>query len=113
MIIWGVQNKLNKLYNAFSNAFSIDESVNEDALQGPETKDVYKVGDTIIYRDGNKAKSGTIEHRSQDRGINSFKYYIKSDSDGKGYFVKHDNVVGINLEEESSTSQGGASFTPW
>ena len=25
----GVQNKLNKLYNAFSNAFSIDESVNE------------------------------------------------------------------------------------
>ena len=108
----GVQNKLNKLYNAFSNAFSIDESVNEDALQGPETKDVYKVGDTIIYRDGNKAKSGTIEHRSQDRGINSLKYYIKSDSDGKGYFVKHDNVVGINLEEESSTSQGGASFTP-
>ena len=90
----------------------LNESVNEDALQGPETKDVYKVGDTIIYRDGNKAKSGTIEHRSQDRGINSLKYYIKSDSDGKGYFVKHDNVVGINLEEESSTSQGGASFTP-
>ena len=25
----GVQNKLNKLYNAFSNAFSIDESINE------------------------------------------------------------------------------------
>ena len=108
----GVQNKLHKLYNAFSNAFSIDESINEDALQGPETKDVYKVGDTIIYRDGNVAKSGTIEHRSQDRSINSLKYYIKSDSDGKGYFVKHDDVVGINLEEESSTSQGGASFTP-
>ncbi len=89
-----------------------DESVNENALQGPETKDVYKVGDTIIYRDGNVAKSGTIEHRSQDRGNNSLKYYTKNDSDGKGYFVKHDNVVGINLEEESSTSQGGASFTP-
>jgi len=90
----GVQNKLNKLYNAFSNAFSIDESVNENALQGPETKDVYEVGDTVIYRKGNVAHSGTVELRTKD-----FDYYVTDDSDGKGYLVKMDDVIGLNLEE--------------
>jgi len=72
----------------------LNESVNEDALQGPETKDVYKVGDTIIYRKGNVAHSGTVELRTKD-----FDYYVTDDSDGKGYLVKMDDVIGLNLEE--------------
>lgn len=71
-----------------------NESVNENALQGPETKDVYEVGDTVIYRKGNVAHSGTVELRTKD-----FDYYVTDDSDGKGYLVKMDDVIGLNLEE--------------
>jgi len=66
----------------------------ENALQGPETKDVYEVGDTVIYRKGNVAHSGTVELRTKD-----FDYYVTDDSDGKGYLVKMDDVIGLNLEE--------------
>ena len=71
-----------------------EESINENGLQGPETKDVYEVGDTIIYRKGNVAHSGTVELRTKD-----FNYYVTDGSDGKGYLVKMDDVVGLNLEE--------------
>ena len=79
----------------------------ENALRGPETKEVYEKGDTIIYQKDNIARSGKIELRTQD-----FDYYVSDDSDGKGYIVKKEDIIGLNLEEQSSTSQGGASFTP-
>ena len=78
----------------------------ENALQGPETKDVYDVGDTIIYQKDNIAKSGTIELRTKD-----FNYYVKDDNDGKGYLVKMNDIIGLNLEEQSSTAMGGDAFT--
>ena len=59
-----------------------------------ETKDVYEVGDTVIYRKGNVAHFGTVELRTKD-----FDYYVTDDSDGKGYLVKMDDVIGLNLEE--------------
>ena len=77
----------------------------ENALQGPETKDVYMVGDAVIYKRGNVAKSGRVELRTKD-----FEYYVKDDSDGKGYLIKRDDIVGLNLEEQSSTAMGGDAF---
>ena len=77
----------------------------ENALQGPETKDVYMVGDAVIYKSGNVAKSGRVELRTKD-----FEYYVKDDSDGRGYFIKRDDIVGLNLEEQSSTAMGGDAF---
>ena len=99
----GVQNKLLRLYKAFNNAFGSE--LRENALQGPKTKDVYMVGDAVIYKSGNVAKSGRVELRTKD-----FEYYVKDDSDGKGYLIKRDDIVGLNLEEQSSTAMGGDAF---
>ena len=99
----GVQNKLLRLYKAFNNAFG--STLKENALQGPQTKDVYMVGDAVIYKRGNVAKSGRVELRTKD-----FEYYVKDDSDGKGYLIKRDDIVGLNLEEQSSTAMGGDAF---
>ena len=74
----------------------------ENVLQGPKTKEVYEKGDTIIYQKDDMARSGKIELRTQD-----FDYYVSDDSDGKGYIVKREDIIGLNLEEQSSTSQGG------
>ena len=65
-----------KLYKAFNNAFGdflkkLDKTLKENALQGPETKEVYEKGDTIIYQKDDIARSGKIELRTQD-----FDYYV-------------------------------------
>lgn len=96
----GTQKKLLGLYKAFNNAFG--NTLEENALQGPKTKEVYEIGDTIIYQKDDIARSGKIELRTKD-----FDYYVNDDSDDKGYIVKREDIIGLNLEEQSSTSQGG------
>jgi uncharacterized protein YfcZ (UPF0381/DUF406 family) len=85
----------------------------ENALRNPETKDVYEKGDTIIYRKDDIARSGKIELRTKD-----FDYYVNDDSDSKGYIVKKEDIIGLNLEEgdveEISTSGAAGSYlTPY
>ena len=70
----------------------------ENVLQGPKTKEVYKIGDTIIYQKDDIARSGKIK---------DFDYHVNDDSDNKEYIVKKEDIIGLNLEEQSSTSQGG------
>ena len=78
----------------------------ENALRGPETKEVYEKGDTIIYQKDDIARSGKIELRTQD-----FNYYVSDDSDNKEYIVKKEDIIGLNLEEQSSTAQGGMALS--
>lgn len=128
----GVQNKLNKLYNAFSNAFSIDESVNEghgldqvdlDYLQhiadkNPDDTKLEKIVKFLTKsnilvdktKDLSKGKEVEEEKIKGADGKACWKgYRYAGTEDGKDKCVK---VNEEDVEEESSTSQGGASFTP-